>query len=205
MNGHRSRLLIPVLSALLLLPILCQMVSAQPYEVDVRFWLDKQFLNQYIDETLKVYLQNKTYIPNQPEVFSYTYLCYHANYHNGLANITVLNDTRYDLIITDGNVNWNNVTGCPTTVENYGVWANVQSVIPVNSNMELDYYINITIQQEAPRQYFWNSINLKAIISALVFVVIIVLTVIIGYYTQSGLVSLIAFLGLIAIKVILGL
>lgn len=203
MNGQKFKEL--VFPTMVIFLLFCPMVLAQPYQVEVRFWLDKQFNEQYIDETMKVYLQNRTYIPNQFGVFVWNYSCFHDDYNGGLANITVWNTTRYDLIITDGNVNWNNETGCPHRVENYGFWATVQSDLLIDSDKQYDYYINITIQQEAPRQYFWNYINLKMLVSVITFIIILVIVAVIGWKTQSGIVAFIAFLILLGIKVLLGI
>jgi hypothetical protein len=101
-------------------------------------------------------------------------------------------------------VTLNNDTGCPDKVENYNFWSTVQSSLYVNNNKEYNYYINITMRQDSPNQYFWNMINFKALLSILVFIVILVLTAFIGKWSQSGVVALIAFVILLLIKIILG-
>ena len=176
-------------------------VLAVNHTINVRFWLNRNATTSYCDEFLIVYFQNKTY--NQGRV-DYNYTCYHAGYHGCVASISVPETNYFDLIFTNGAVSWNMTNGCPSTVENYEVWSTVQSNILIDGDMDLDYLINITRSGE-PRNYFWNTQSFKAILSIVTFIILMVVVVIVGYITKSGLVALIIFLYGLAIKLIIGI
>jgi hypothetical protein len=166
----------------------------------VKFWLNRNATTPYCDEFLTVYLQNKTTYQGG---LNYNYTCYHANYSGCIASITVPETNYFDIIFTNGAITWNTTNGCPSTVENYEVWSTVQSNVYIDSDNEFDYLINITRSGE-PRNYFWNTQSFKAILSIVTFVIVIVIVIFVGYITKSGLVALIVFLSLLAIKLILG-
>jgi hypothetical protein len=157
--------------------------------------------SRYFDEFLIVYLQNKTY--SQGQMF-YNFKCYHANYTGGVANITVPDTDYYDLYFTNGAVTWNITSGCPKTVENYEVWATVQSGIHVDSDLDLNYFINITRTGET-RNYFWNTQSFKGIISIMVLLLILIISLIVGYFTKSGIAIILTFVVGLLIKIILGI
>jgi len=139
------------------------LVQAQPHTITVDFWTDQNMNNRYYNEFMKVYFQNKTYVG----AWNYDYECYGGNYTNGSAVISVNATKLFDLIITDGNLEWSNQTGCPTMVENYQFWTTVQSDMLINTDKTLNYYINITITGDQPREYFWGTMNWRQMISAL--------------------------------------
>jgi hypothetical protein len=170
------------------------------HEVNVTFWTDREMENKYIDQFMTVYLQNKSFEQGD---LDYDRTCWSSPYNLGVATMNPPTGA-FDLLITDGNVVFNNETGCPDTVENYQFWATVQSNVPIDSDVELDYFINITLNQGSPNQYFWNTINLKAMISILVFIFIGVVTAFVGKWSQSGVVALLTFLILILIKILIG-
>lgn len=134
---------------------------AVPYDVNVRFWLDTEMNDPYINGVMKVYFQNQTYVSG----YDYEYTCYHANYVNGTASFVINETQAWDLLITDGNVVYSNSTGCPITIENYGFWSTVQSNMLIDQSGTYDYWINITIEGE-PRNYFWGTQSIKSMISA---------------------------------------
>ena len=176
-------------------------VLAVNHKVNVRFWLNRNATTPYCDEFLIVYFQNKTY--NQGKM-DYIYKCYNASYHGCVANISVPETNYFDLLFTNGAITWNTTNGCPSTVENYEVWATVQSNMYVDQDMDLDYLINITRSGE-PRNYFWNTQSFRTILSIVTFIILMVIVVIVGYLTKSGLVALIIFLCGLAIKLIIGI
>ncbi len=180
------------------------LATAQPHVINVRFWLDKEFQNPYIDQTLKVYFENRTAIPS-PFLFEYEKVCWWADYDSGVATIYVNQTGTYDLIITDGMVTWDNETNCPKKIENYMIWATVQSGMYIDHSEDLDYYINITIEQEQPRTLFFGHLSMKAFFSAIIFLIIIGLSLLAGYYLKSGVAIVVTFIGLLLIKIILGL
>lgn len=180
---------------------LFSIANAQPHYVTVEFWLSRNMSTKYFDDFLIVYLQNKTYKSGSMD---YTYKCYHANYTGGLVNITVPETEYFDLLFTNGAVTWNGTNGCPSMVENYEVWATVQSNIYVDRNLDLDYYINITRSGE-PRGIFWNTQSFKAILSIITLLIIVVIAVGVAYITKSGIACLLVFLVGLAIKLILGI
>ena len=181
-------------------------VLSSPYTVNVEFWNDKQATNHYCNNFMFVYLQNKTYNPN---TFDYNYKCYSAPYTSCVANIVVNDSNIYDLLIADGSITWNNVTGCPSKIENNEIWNTVQSNIPVNGNLNLDYYINVTLETKNPSGLFGNTMSAKALASAIYFVVLLVL--IIGVQVlliragqpPSGLIALVMLVIGILLKLIL--
>jgi hypothetical protein len=144
-------------------------------------------------------------------IFEYNKTCFWAPYNSGLAVINVTQEGIYDLIITDGTVSWNNITTgdryntCPNLVENYVIYATVQSRMKIDASQDLDYYINITIQQSQPRSLFGSTISWKAMISAVVFLIILGISLAAGYYMKSGVALVVTFLVLFAIKLLLGI
>lgn len=143
--------------ALLLIPM-----SSASNHVNVKFYTDILAQNPYCNEFMTVYLQNRT---SSPSGLQYDYKCYTSNYTGCVADFDVSDVRTYDLLITDGAVTINNVTGCPTKVENYDIWSTVQSDIYVNHNMNLKYYINITAQG-SPKSAFGNSLSISQIFTA---------------------------------------
>ncbi len=160
------KILIAMVLALFSFSIMGNMVLAQPHTVTVNFWNDQNMNVKYVNEMMKVYLQNQTYAGG----YDYTYECYHANYTNGSAVISVANTGIYDLLITDGNLQWSNITGCPTLVENYQFWATVQSDMLIDTDQTLNYYINVSVTGDV-RAYFWNTQSWRGLISALYWLV----------------------------------
>jgi hypothetical protein len=156
-------------------------VLAQPYAIDVRFWNDENMNSAYKNEMMKVYFQNKTYTGG----YDYTYKCYHANYTNGSAIILVNETNIFDLLITDGNLQWGNTTGCPTRVENYAFWATVQSYMLIDHNETYDYSINVTYHGQ-PRSYFWGTQSVRQILSALYWLAVLAIIIILEWYLTKG-------------------
>jgi hypothetical protein len=190
----------------ILFNLISPLVLAQPYEVLVEFWADKNMNEKYYEEIMKVYLQNKTYVGGD---WDYNYTCYHANYENGLANITVEETGKYDLLITNGNIVWDE-QGCPDTNENYEYWATVQSNLLIDEDKEFDYYINITWTGEQPRQFFWNTLSMGAVISAFWFLATFGLILGLEYWIvkqgqpPSGVLAIVILLVSIILKLVLG-
>jgi hypothetical protein len=172
------------------------------YNVTVKFWLDRGMTVPYIDQFMTVYFQNKTFVNGQ---LDYTRYCYLVTYYNGDAVIPINQTGYYDLLITDGAVSVDNSTGCPSTNENYNFWSTVQSNMYLHQADTYNYFINITMRQTSPNQYFWNTINVKAIFSILYFIIAIGITAFIGKFSQSGIVALLTFIVLIIIKLIIGI
>lgn len=189
------KILVPsIILSLLLFPIVAS------HYVTVEFWTDKEMNNKYHNEFLWVYLQNKTFEVGE---ISYNVTCYRGQYANGLANVSVPTGY-YDLLAVDGAITWNNETDCPDRVENYDIWATAQSNLYVDSDMELDYFVNTTLIAP-PRQYFWNLYSFRMILSVIAWIVILGIIIAVAYWTHSGFACVIVFLILLAIKLLIGI
>jgi hypothetical protein len=179
---------------------------AQPYNVTVRFWNDVNMDSPYLNSFMKVYFQNRTIVSS----WDYDYRCYHADYVNGTAIITVNETNVFDLLITDGNLQWNETTGCPIKVENYAFWSTVQSDMRIDSDQTLNYWINVTYSGQ-PRGYFWSTQSLRTIISAIYWLIVLAIIIFIEWKLTKGggqaswILPLIVFVIAIIVKLALGI
>jgi len=192
---------------LLTLNFMIPLVQAQPHTITINFWTDQNMENRYYNEFMKVYFQNKTYVG----AWDYEYECYGGNYTNGTAVISVNATKLFDLIITDGNLEFSETTGCPVMVENYQFWTTVQSDMLINTDKTLNYYINITVTGDQPREYFWGTLNWKQLISALWWLACFGVIIAIEYWivkqgaTPSWILPIIIFIIFAIVKLALGI
>lgn len=201
-----KKIIIPTVF-LLALSILVFPVFAQPHTVAVKFWNSENMESgtEYKNEMMKVYFQNKTYVGG----WNYDYKCYHANYTNGTATIIVGESNYYDLLITDGNLQWSNTTGCPTRVENYAFWSTVQTNMLIDHDETYNFWINVTYHGQ-PRGSFWGTLSIRQIISALYWLGVITLIIVLEWYlTKEGghpswLLPLLIFIIAIIVKLAIG-
>jgi len=181
--------------------LLASIGVAQAHTVTAEFWLDKEKTDEYYNEFLWVYLQNKTF---EVGGLVYNATCYRGHYTGGVATISSVPTGYYDVLAVDGAISWNNVTNCPDRVDNYDIWATAQSNLYVDSDTGLDYFVNTTMLAP-PRQYFWNILSFRMIISIVYWLLILVVVVAVAYFTKSGLGCLIVFIILLAIKLLIGI
>lgn len=191
--------------ALFSLMLIAPMAMADNNTVNVRFWLDQNMNDAYLNNMMKVWFQNKTV----ESPWTYNYSCYHANYVNGTASIFLNVSGTYDLLITDGNLQWSNVTGCPTMIENQEFLSTVQSEMQISSDQTLDYWINVTITGE-PRDYFWNTQSIRTLMASLYWVLVLVIILVAEWYltknggTPSWVLPIIIFIVAVIVKLAVG-
>jgi hypothetical protein len=181
--------------------LFASMSLVQAHTVTVEMWLDREMKEEYYNEFMWIYLQNKTFEPGD---ISYNATCYRAQYTGGIATIADVPTNYYDVLAVDGAISWNNITNCPDRVDNYDVWATAQSNVYIYQDTELDYFVNTTLIAP-PRQYFWNTISFRAIISITVWVIIGLILFAVAYFTKSGLAVAIFFIILVIIKLLIGI
>jgi hypothetical protein len=188
----------------ILIPVLLLSLFAIPlvasHQVVVRMYLDKEKTDVYSNEFMWIYLQNKTYEAGQ---LIYNATCYRGQYTGGFANITVPTGW-YDILAVDGAITWNNETDCPEKVENYDVWATAQSNMYVDGDRDLDYFVNTTLIAP-PRQYFFNMVSFRAIMSIIAWLIIGAVCFVVAWKTNSGLAVLIIFIILLVVKLLIGI
>jgi hypothetical protein len=165
-----------------------------------RLFLDKEKIDPYYNEFMWIYLQNRTFVAGE---ISYNATCYRGQYASGLANITVPTGW-YDILAVDGAITWNNETDCPEKVENYDVWATAQSNMYVDGDRDLDYFVNTTLIAP-PRQYFFNMVSFRAIMSIIAWLLIGAICFVVAWKTNSGLAVLIIFVILLVVKLLIGI
>jgi len=183
-----------ILSILFLLPLI------QAHTVTLKLYTDLQKTQVYSNEFLWAYLQNKTFVSGE---LSYNVTCYNAKYTGGQALITVPTGY-YDVLFVDGAISWNNATNCPDRVDNYNIWATAQSNVLIEGDKTLDYFVNTTLIAP-PRQYFWNVLSFRTIISIIMWVLIGALCLVVAWKTNSGLAVAIIFLICLIIKLGIGI
>jgi hypothetical protein len=183
-----------LLSILLLLPLI------QAHTVTLKLYTDLQKTQVYSNEFLWAYLQNKTFVGGE---LSYNVSCFNAKYTGGQALITVPTGY-YDVLFVDGAISWNNNTNCPDRADNYDIWATAQSNVLIDGDKTLDYFVNTTLIAP-PRQYFWNVLSFRTIISIIVWILIGALCFVVAWKTNSGLAVAIIFLICLFIKLGLGI
>jgi hypothetical protein len=164
-------------------------------------WTDKEMSNKYYNEFLWIYLQNRTFEAGD---VNYNATCFKGQFTGGIATVTIPEDGYFDVMAVDGAITWNNISDCPEKVENYDVWATAQSSLYVDQDIELDYFVNTTLIAP-PRQYFWNLMSFRMILSIIAWIVILGIIIAVAYWTHSGLACLIVFLILLAIKLLIGI
>lgn len=173
--------------------------------ITVNFWNDQNMNSPYINEMMKVYVQNKSITGG----YDYNYTCYHADYLNGTASITVPVANWYDILITDGNLQWSNTTGCPTKVENYQFWSTVQSDLRMDSDHTYNYWINVTYTGQ-PRQYFWGTTSWRQLVASLYWLAVLGGIIVLEWYltknggTPSWILPIIIFVVAVILKLALG-
>jgi len=194
MNKHKNILVSLLLLSLFIIPLVAS------HQVTIEMYLDKEQNNEYYNEFMWLYLQNRTF---QAGEITYNATCYRSQYTGGLANVTVPTGW-YDILAVDGAITWNNETNCPEKVENYDVWATAQSNMYVDSDRELDYFVNTTLIAP-PRQYFFNMVSFRAILSLIAWLFIGAVCFLVAWKTNSGLGVLVMFIILLAIKLLIGI
>lgn len=172
-------------------------VYAVDYSVNVSFFTDVEATNPYINEFLYVYVQHRVCQSYYAGGLNCTYECRNGRYESGMATIdNVTGGLVWDFYILQP-ASFDNDTACPRKINPIIDYQFDQKV--VNSNLDLDYFLNETVLPTPSSTVF----NFGTYLTVGYWILTLVVVIVAGYYSGNGWIGLIAFVIMVILKLLL--
>jgi len=186
-------LLIPTILVLLTLTS----VFAENYSINVSFFTDTEATQNYINEFMYVYVQHKNCQSYELGGLNCTYECRHGRYASATARIeNITGGLVWDFFILQP-ASFDNETACPRKINPIIDYQFDQKII--NSNGSYNYFLNETILPTPTSRLF----NWSLWLNVGYWILVIVVVVLAGYFSNNGWVGLIVFVIMVIIKLLL--
>jgi len=172
-------------------------VYAVNYTVNVSFWEDTGMTQNYINEFLYVYVQHKVCQSYELGGLNCTYECRNGRYASATATIeNITGGLVWDFYILQP-ASFDNETACPRKINPIIDYQFDQKI--VNSNLDLDYFLNETVLPTPSSTTF----NFSTWLTVGWWILTLIVVIVAGYYSGNGWVGLIAFVIMVILKLLL--
>lgn len=185
-----------------MLPLALLLLSMSPvladnYTINVSFFTDSDATQPYINEFLYVYARHKTCQSYYLGGINCTYDCRHGRYASGTAIVeNITGELVWDFYILQP-ASFDNETACPRKINSIIDFQFDQKIVSANGSY--DYLLNETVLPKPTSFTFdWTT---WLVVGYWVLVVVVVVGA--GYFSNNGWVALIVFVIMVIIKLLL--